>query len=143
MKFFLKLLFSFEGYGQPAATSLYGSNPTANVLNSPFLPVNSVNHPMPTSALYGAQQQQQTATAAAAAQATSPFGSKPASASSSMTSLVPPNKPMSGLPTMNNQNMSSTSSSSFYTPQSNNTISQPPTGFSTFCSLQEEKLKFI
>lgn len=33
-----------------------GPNPTANAINTPFLPVNSVNHPMPTSALYGAQQ---------------------------------------------------------------------------------------
>lgn len=33
-----------------------GPNPTANALNTPFMPVNSVNHPMPTAALYGAQQ---------------------------------------------------------------------------------------
>ena len=109
------------GYGQPVQASQsygsLGSNPTANALNTPFLPVNSVNHPMPTSTLYGAQQQQQ-------AQLNQP---KPPSVMPTQASTVQPTNN-----NMMNQNVNS--SASFFTPhnQANTTLQQPQGKFKQF-----------
>lgn len=112
------------GYGQPTPVAqvqptygVLGSNPTANALNTPFLPVNSVNHPMPTSTLYGAQQQQIQSVM------------KPPSVMQTQASTVQPSIAPSVSNTMINQNVNSPAS--FFTPQNQtNFAPQQPRMFS-------------
>lgn len=104
------------GYGQPTPVAqvqptygVLGSNPTANALNTPFLPVNSVNHPMPTSTLYGAQQQQIQSVM------------KPPPVMQTQASTVQPSIAPSVSNTMINQNVNP-NPASFFTPQNQTNI---------------------
>lgn len=91
--------------GRSQMTTPY-SNATANQLNTPFMPVNSVNHPMPTSALYASQ----------ANRSITPVSQvKPPSMPPLPTATVAPQ------PTASSNFSAPNAAGSFYTPQASNT----------------------